>query len=356
MIYKEKIPSTDPRLNRHINHDSRSREYEFNTFGLNAVDTLYVRHIGILNQLQLGSCTGNAGIGDIATSPLYDALPANIKYPLNEAGAIALYSDAEKIDGGAGYPPEDQGSSGLSIAKALTNAGLISGYQHCFSLADALKAGSMYPFITGITWYSDMFNPDSDGRCHITGSIAGGHEIELSEIDNVNQKIWFFNSWGDAWGVKGRFYLTFADYGTLLAQGGDVTVLLPLNSTPAPKPLVKIIRGFTDTKEVIGRLTTGQFTCYTLEPANHIPAGTYQLTYTFMPSHNVWHYLLSGNGQTGVFVHSGNTFHDTTDCILLGKGLADINSDGEPDVISSMATVAAFEALLKKHPATLMIQ
>lgn len=237
-IHYEKIPSTDPRLGRHIYHDDRSKLYPFDTSGLTIVNVKHTRHIGILDQGQLGSCTGNAGIGSLGTDPLFATLPTNLKYPLNESGAVSLYSDAEKIDGGAGYPPEDNGSHGLSIAKALKNAGLISGYQHTFTLQDALKAGSTYPFITGINWYQNMFNPDADGRVHLAGSLAGGHEIEMNEIDADNGRIWFCNSWGANWGVQGRFYLTWEDYDTLLGQQGDVTVLLPVTS-PAPVPITR---------------------------------------------------------------------------------------------------------------------
>jgi hypothetical protein len=231
----------NPKLGRVVNHDKRSLSFSFDTSKLSIVSVVHNRLIPILDQLFLSSCTGNAGIGSINTSPFIQSIKPH--YSPDEAGAIKLYSDAEVIEGGVGYPPEDVGSSGLAIAKALYNAGVISGYQHTFTLNDALKAGSLYPFITGINWYADMFNCDADGRVHPTGTLAGGHEIELSEIDVPNSKIWFFNSWGAAWGLNGRFYLTFADYATLLGQQGDVTILFPNVITmplPTPMPTLKV--------------------------------------------------------------------------------------------------------------------
>ena len=231
-ITKVHIPSKDPRLNRHINHDPRSRNFAFDTSGLIVSDIVHKRHIGILNQEQTGSCTGNAGIGNLATDPLFATIPVvSPHYSLDEYGAQQLYSDAEVIDGNGPFPPNDNGSSGLSIAKALKNSGVISGYQHVFTFQDALKVASIYPFITGTYWYRDMFTPDADGRAHITGDLMGGHEYEVAEIDVANQKIWFFNSWGEDWGLGGKFYLTFSDYQTLLSQQGDVTILLP-NTKP----------------------------------------------------------------------------------------------------------------------------
>lgn len=235
VIYKEKIHSRDPRLKRHVYHDSRSKLYTFNTTGLTISSVVHSRHIPILNQGQVGSCTGNAGVGALATDPVFKTLPKPLVYSLDEPGAIKLYSDAEVIDGNGPYPPNDYGSCGLSIAKALKAAGVISGYQHTFTLNDALKALTVTPIIVGINWYNAMFTPDKDGRVHPTGYIAGGHEIVAREIDAINKRVWFDNSWGTSWGINGRFYLTFTDFGTLLSQQGDVIAFVT-NSQPAPQP------------------------------------------------------------------------------------------------------------------------
>lgn len=255
MITKTPLPKFDMRLGRIIEHDSRSLEFSFNTTGLSVVDVTHTRYVPIFNQGQVGSCTGNAGIGAISTAPFLNQ--DNTTYSRDEAGALKLYSNAEQIDGHGGYPPTDDGSSGLSIAKALTNAGLISGYQHVFTLNDALKAGSLYAFITGITWYSDMFTPDADGRVHPTGSVAGGHEIELSQIDVENGRVWFNNSWGTSWGIKGRFYLTWADFEKLLAEQGDVIVLIPPHITPPP-PVSTTWKYFVPTEPTGGGHTVAE--------------------------------------------------------------------------------------------------
>lgn len=248
-IYRERIPSTDPRLRRHVHHDSRSRAYAFDTTGLSIVSAKHQRRIPVLDQGNLGSCTGNAGVGCLGTDPFYATLAdvldgkgegmfvAGARYSFTEAGAVALYSDATKADDYPGeYPPDDTGSDGLTIAKVLKANGSISGYQHTFSLDDALKALGVTPFITGVSWYEDMFNPDPDGRVHPSGALAGGHEFVADEIDATNGRVWFTNSWGTGFGVAGRFYLTFADFGVLLDRQGDVTIFTPLTQ-PAPTPI-----------------------------------------------------------------------------------------------------------------------
>lgn len=247
-IYRERIPSTDPRLKRHVHHDSESRRYAFDTSELSIVSAKHTRRIPVLDQGNLGSCTGNAGIGCLGTDPFYDTLAdvpggrsqgvivAGARYSFTEAGAVALYSDATKADDYPGeYPPTDSGSDGLTIAKVLKAAGEISGYQHTFSLDDALKALGVTPVICGTTWLQNMFDPAPDGRLTVSGGVAGGHEYVVDEIDATNERVWLTNSWGDSWGVNGRAYLTFADWGRLLADQGDVTIFTPL-SQPAPTP------------------------------------------------------------------------------------------------------------------------
>lgn len=368
-IYKEKIPSTDSRLNRHINHDSRSKDFTFDTSNLQIIDVEHKRLIPVLDQGQVGSCTGNAGIGCINTEPF--SVSSVNGYSPDEQGALKLYSDAEIIDGDGPYPPNDNGSSGLSIAKALKNTGIISGYQHTFTLNDALKALSVYPIMTGMNWYQGMDVLDADGRAHPTGAIRGGHEVQAFKVDTKLGRIWFYNSWGTNWGINGTFYLTWADYYQLLLQNGDVTILIPAPIVPpAPMPtpgntIVTITRTMDDGIQALGDLNIGSFNCKTLERPwknnqvniSCIPKGTYHCSYTFSLSHLGWTYAIQNvPGRSGIRIHSANYYTDLEGCIGLGSGYKDINNDREVDIINSKATVAAFIQALGKKDFTLIIK
>lgn len=234
-IYKEKIPSTDPRLKRHVNHDSLSKSFTFDTSDIpTIIDVEHKCLIDILDQGSIGSCTGHAGIYCINTMPHIQA-----QYPVfqpTENGARALYSAAESVDGDGPFPPNDHGSSGLSIGKVLSNKYLkiISSYQWTFTLQNALKALTKYPIIVGVNWHNDSFSPDADGRIRITGAIEGGHEIMAYKIDVANGRVWFRNSWGKSWGLNGCFYLTWQDFNTLLKERGDVVIPIPLGQSPVP--------------------------------------------------------------------------------------------------------------------------
>jgi hypothetical protein len=60
---------TDSRLGRHVNHDSRNYAYALPVLPKAAIQTVHwQRAIPILDQGQLGSCTGNAGTGFLGTA------------------------------------------------------------------------------------------------------------------------------------------------------------------------------------------------------------------------------------------------------------------------------------------------
>lgn len=197
-------------------------------------------HSYVAEGVGVHNCTGNAALGCLGTGPFYGTASSETAYPFTEAGAVGVYSAATEIDDAPGaYPPDDTGSDGLTVAKVLTQAGLISGYQHTFTIDDMLKALSVVPVIVGTVFLADMENPNRSGLVAVSGAELGGHEYIADEYDPQRDWIGFQNSWGPSWGVAGRFYMQTEDFGKLLARQGDVTVFTPLTQpapTPSPSP------------------------------------------------------------------------------------------------------------------------
>lgn len=227
----------DPRLGRHVVHDSRSLRYLVRAADPATLKS--VRHhinIGIMDQGDLGSCTGHAGTNALASDPFWPASKDAIGPGDPHAYALHLYADATAMDPWPGqYTPDDTGSDGLSIAKVLQTRGLISGYQHATSLEATLTALADRVVIVGTSWLNGMYDPDSTGKLTVSGATAGGHEYALDELDVERQRVWMRNSWSDTWGVQGRAWMSWDDLGKLLADDGDCTVLVP-KTEPAPQP------------------------------------------------------------------------------------------------------------------------
>lgn len=225
------------RLGRHINHDPRSLRFLVPETSSPATTT-WKRILPVLNQGDLGSCTGNAMTGVLGSEVCYDALSAAQRTALGEQFAVDIYSRATVLDGYPGtYKPDDTGSDGLSAAKAVKEKGYASGYQHMTSLAAMHSAIQAAPFACGFSWYSGFDNPDSQGKVTLSGQVRGGHEWEFLNY-NATTGLWeCVNSWGDSWGKGGHFFISDEDVHELLAEQGDATSLVPISApTPTPTP------------------------------------------------------------------------------------------------------------------------
>jgi hypothetical protein len=225
------------RLGRHYRHDSRSAAYPYQATAAEAGPVEWQRHIPILDQNGYGSCTGEAETGALASDPLFPALPAG--QLLDQPFALGVYSDAEKLDGGAGLPGEDDGSSGGSVCQVAKNRGLISGYTWAADVAGALDALQRGPVLLGVNWYGSFDQPDAQGvvRLPAGATIRGGHEIVCRKYDG-SDLLWCDNSWGAGWGLAGRFAFPTAVLARLFAEQGDCAVPLPLTvAPPVPVPV-----------------------------------------------------------------------------------------------------------------------
>lgn len=222
-------------LGRHVYHDSRNLYYRHQRTAPVIVTRLHTRQIPILDQGDVGSCTGNGEVGVLGTEPNWGDLPSG-HATLDEALALKVYSGAETIDGDGPYPPNDNGSSGPSAAKSAMKLGLISGYTHCLSLADVLDALQTRAVSIGINWY-DSFDPYTTGLMTISNGaeVRGGHEPMLRGVDAEAKTVFGDNSWGLSWGMQGSFEMSWDTLTRLLAEDGDGTVSVPL-SQPAPTP------------------------------------------------------------------------------------------------------------------------
>jgi hypothetical protein len=226
-------------LGRHVFHDSLSWRYPAPM----ADKIKSVKHEPVsgnlpLDQGNLGSCTGNAMVGMLMSAPFYDAIKAKVGRELTEDDAISIYSDATHVDHFRGlYPPEDTGSSGLAVCKAVQQPKYkrqwVVGYAHCFSLEHFLRTLVLQPCIAGTLWKQGQDRPDSDYIVHPTGNVRGGHEYVVDELvwedddpTSPHNLIGFLNSWGPGFAKQGHFYMPVPEFDNLRKQQGDVKTVI----------------------------------------------------------------------------------------------------------------------------------
>jgi hypothetical protein len=249
----EEVVHEGQRLGRHLALDARSLAYAIERelevlAGVSIRPADHHSPLPVLDQGNLGSCTGNAGT--YATAALVGAAGLNRlqlhnlalsgNAVLDEKWAVELYSDATVDDGFPGtYPPDDTGSSGLGVARALKAAGLIGRYVWATSLqgfATLLQRGGV---LMGTPWLEAWFEPDADGFVDsdpgwVNTPVAGGHEVYVEALESWDDRdphasvIRFRNSWGDEWGDHGSGRMRLSTYVLLKSQGIDLKQLADL--------------------------------------------------------------------------------------------------------------------------------
>jgi hypothetical protein len=232
---------------RNLVHDPRSRDYRADVAAVKPRDVVH-RHYGdVLDQLKLGSCTGNSGRQCLNCEPLHR--PGERIW--NEDDAIDLYSGATRRDPWAGaWPPDDTGSSGLAVGAELVARGEIDRYEGGFGIDDALKLATAGPISVGSEWTDGMFDPDRAGFIHPTGAVVGGHQWTIRGISWREEWVLILNSWGYGWGgwikpqtatsfarreYPGHARMRFTDLEELVvARRGDVVRFVRADQDPTP--------------------------------------------------------------------------------------------------------------------------
>lgn len=205
-------------LGRQKEHDPRSRGFAMRaTVDRSTWKDKAVRiYDPIPNPNQtIGCCTGVAkavqfnSIGNRKTGVV-----------LKMADAEAIYSRNTALDPWPGeWPPDDTGSSGLASCKAAVEMGLGGEYRHIFGGADEVIQNVVEGRVisVGTWWYYDMFDTDSDGRVHVSGGQAGGHQYVIRGYD-VDKDWALGRCW---WGSFRDFWIARVDLDALLRDGGD---------------------------------------------------------------------------------------------------------------------------------------
>lgn len=214
----------DPRLDRKVFYDERSKQYPIRTVVAALKPRSYTWSLKTrLDQGQQGACVGFSWSHELAARPV-------VVPNITNDTAKQLYYSAQQLDSDPGgeYPgatPHYEGTEVIAGAKAVQALGKMTEYRWAFNLNDVILAvGTQGPGILGTDWFDDMFNPDSKGFIKPTGALAGGHAICVRGVNVTKKYFTLANSWGTSWGKGGDCYISFADFEKLLLNNGEFCV------------------------------------------------------------------------------------------------------------------------------------
>ena len=219
-----------PTMGRLIDHDERNRDYPAMALFGDAPGVLktktWRRGLGALNQGKLSACVGYTFAGILNTAPFAASVPSKIRLKYDP---VAFYRGGQLNDQWPGEEPAYYGTSAGGVCKYLKKQGIITEYRWCFGYQDMLAVLSNHgPVACGFNWRSGMMQTDANGFIHPTGSVVGGHEVEIHGINIKSKYVVGTNSWGKSWGQNGRFKISFDNLGALLVDRGDAVTLVKL--------------------------------------------------------------------------------------------------------------------------------
>jgi hypothetical protein len=209
----------DPRLDRLIQYDERSRAFR----SVEGIEDKPLRSYTWnkkvwLDQGSEGACVGFSIAHELAARPV---VVPNVTPEL----ATFIYKEAQKVD-----PWEGEDYSGTSVlagAQVAKSLGYFDEYRWAFGEEDLARTiGYRGPCVLGIRWYQGMFNTDGKGYVHPTGGVMGGHAILCDSFNLKLNRYRLSNSWGKDWGMSGYCYVTREDMALLLEQDGEAMIPL----------------------------------------------------------------------------------------------------------------------------------
>jgi len=227
---------------RLLYHDPRSRAYAAPMLGVRPTSWLHAMG-PVLDQGQVNGCTGWSGadwlnsVKGRAARRRYN-LTRVVKRRsdgyLDDSDGRRLYELATQADQFKWvYPPTDNGSSGLGVAKALKSLGVIDAYLWTFDYAQMLAHAQRQPVLIGTTWTDAMSDPDAEGIIHIgterqvkAALDSGmGHEYTLRGVNWPRKLARIRNHWTADWGLKGEALIPLDELERLVIDyQGDVMV------------------------------------------------------------------------------------------------------------------------------------
>jgi hypothetical protein len=233
MLYLPTVPDAPYPLGRSIVwHDPRNREHralvpQVRT-ALPPRQWPWSRTTAPFDQVDQ-NCTAEAAVGLMRTQPHTSVFGRHHYRGYDEEPErVAFYKESQQYDpwDGTNY----DGTSTDAPFKLLRARGVTRAWSWLFGadeLAEWLKHYGAA--VVGTVWYRSMFDVNSDGFVVVdpASGVAGGHAYEVIFCHPAQGHFEIVNSWGAAWGKRGRARIAAGDMRHLLDEQGEAVTVAP---------------------------------------------------------------------------------------------------------------------------------
>lgn len=246
---KDGSVTEDPRLDRLVEFDERSREFRVGSLVPAERPRERIWHLGhsrMGDQGQEGACVEFGIMHSALTLPKMAAITVGhqvwrhhlIYWPAQGQRKPWLPADwaGDPWPGGKypGATPTYDGTSVLSGLKVGLILGLYKGFYWAFTLQEFLQGlGTVGSAVIGVPWTQGMGQPNRYGLIEATGPDAGGHCVCVLGMDyakkfpdgRVVDVLVIAQSWGRTHGLNGIVYLPIDQFDGLRQRQGEAAFI-----------------------------------------------------------------------------------------------------------------------------------
>lgn len=181
-----------------------------------------------LDQGSTGTCVGQAWHNFLRCAPIRTVKRAPSPFDIYDAAILIDEWSSNDND-----TARQEGTSVRAGAEVVTAKGRLKTFLWAFALQSAIDfVLTEGPVVLGTDWPN--WKPDAEGIVRITATtkFIGGHAYLWRGVDTKRGLALCSNSWGDAWGKSGDFYIPFSDLERLIHQQGEVCTAIEQKLQP----------------------------------------------------------------------------------------------------------------------------
>jgi hypothetical protein len=151
------------------------------------------------DQGSVGACVAFAALSVATSQPRAVSFTTATLFNSAALNAYTWITNNDPYPGA--WPAQDTGSDTLTGCKWLLKTGYAVSCTVITGKTAVLAALQSGPVMSGMNWLSSMFTTDLCGHLTVSGTVEGGHDVELVGYDASTDEVIQQTNWGNTFGV-----------------------------------------------------------------------------------------------------------------------------------------------------------